>query len=77
MLASPSIMKNASTRTYDSRRGLFTGLREEGVSPRVVDVMERVRREEFLPPTLRDAAYVDTSLPIGHGQTISEPASWP
>lgn len=35
--------------------------------------MRRVSREEFLPESLRDDAYVDTPLPIGEGQTISAP----
>ena len=33
-----------------------------------------VPREEFVPESLRDRAYVDTPLPIGHGQTISAPS---
>jgi protein-L-isoaspartate(D-aspartate) O-methyltransferase len=33
-----------------------------------------VPREEFVPEHLRDRAYVDTPLPIGHGQTISAPS---
>lgn len=35
--------------------------------------MKRVPREEFIPPEIRDEAYVDTPLPIGEGQTISAP----
>ncbi|MBU7004936.1 MAG: protein-L-isoaspartate(D-aspartate) O-methyltransferase [Theionarchaea archaeon] len=33
-----------------------------------------VPREEFVPNNLRDRAYVDAPLPIGHGQTISAPS---
>jgi len=33
----------------------------------------KVPREEFVPPELRKRAYLDTPLPIGHGQTISAP----
>jgi protein-L-isoaspartate(D-aspartate) O-methyltransferase len=33
-----------------------------------------VHREEFVPEHLRDRAYVDVPLPIGHGQTISAPS---
>jgi protein-L-isoaspartate(D-aspartate) O-methyltransferase len=32
-----------------------------------------VPRHEFVPPAWRDAAYEDRPLPIGHGQTISQP----
>jgi len=35
--------------------------------------MERVPREAFVPPDLRRRAYDDAALPIGSGQTISQP----
>jgi protein-L-isoaspartate(D-aspartate) O-methyltransferase len=35
--------------------------------------MARVPRELFVPPDLRTRAYEDAALPIGHGQTISQP----
>jgi len=41
--------------------------------PRVLDAMRRVPRHEFLPEGLRDEAYADHPLPIGEGQTISQP----
>ena len=40
---------------------------------RVLAAMARVPREWFVPPTLRTAAYDDRPLPIGSGQTISQP----
>ena len=40
---------------------------------RVLAAMERVPRELFVPEGLRDRAYADVALPIGHGQTISQP----
>ena len=40
---------------------------------RVLDAMGKVAREEFVPAHLRDAAYYDQPLPIGEGQTISQP----
>ncbi len=42
-------------------------------SPLVLNAMRTVPREEFLPAHLRDDAYEDTPLPIGEGQTISQP----
>lgn len=45
------------------------GIRDE----RVLEAMGRVPREAFLPPELRDYAYVDGALAIGHGQTMSQP----
>jgi protein-L-isoaspartate(D-aspartate) O-methyltransferase len=43
------------------------------VDERVLDAMERVPRELFVPEKLRDRAYDDAALPIGDGQTISQP----
>jgi protein-L-isoaspartate(D-aspartate) O-methyltransferase len=39
----------------------------------VLRAMERVPRERFVPPDLRRRAYDDAALPIGGGQTISQP----
>ena len=43
------------------------------VDERVLDAMERVPRELFVPDDLRDRAFDDAALPIGAGQTISQP----
>ncbi len=43
------------------------------VDERVLAAMERVPRELFVPEKLRDRAYDDAALPIGAGQTISQP----
>lgn len=43
------------------------------VDERVLDAMERVPRELFVPPEERPTAYQDAALPIGAGQTISQP----
>jgi protein-L-isoaspartate(D-aspartate) O-methyltransferase len=43
------------------------------VDERVLDAMERVPRELFVPDGERHRAYADAALPIGHGQTISQP----
>ena len=43
------------------------------VDRRVLDVMGTVPRHAFVPEALRERAYEDTPLPIGHGQTISQP----
>ncbi len=40
---------------------------------RVLDAMRRVPRHRFVAETHRDLAYTDQPLPIGHGQTISQP----
>jgi protein-L-isoaspartate(D-aspartate) O-methyltransferase len=43
------------------------------VDERVLHAMERVPRELFVPPEERQRAYADAALPIGSGQTISQP----
>src|SRR3954447_467001 len=49
-------------------------LRGRGIEDeRVLAAMGRVPRELFVPPDLRDGAYVDAALPIGGNQTISQP----
>jgi len=41
--------------------------------PRVLKVVAEVPREEFVPPSYQSQAYTDGPLPIGLGQTISQP----
>jgi protein-L-isoaspartate(D-aspartate) O-methyltransferase len=49
-------------------------LRRRGIADaRVLDTMSRVPRHEFAPVGYRDQAYEDHPLPIGEGQTISQP----
>ncbi len=49
-------------------------IRSRGVTnPLVLKAMERVPREEFVPPSSRERAYEDCPLPIGYDQTISQP----
>ena len=50
-------------------------LRGQGITDAdVLGAIERVPREAFVPTAFRDQAYDNTALPIGHGQTISQPA---
>ena len=46
---------------------------KQALDQRVMAVMGRVPRHEFVPEASRDAAYENRPLPIGHGQTISQP----
>ena len=49
-------------------------LRARGIrDPRVLEAMRRVPRHLFVPESVRPDAYGDYPLPIGHGQTISQP----
>ncbi len=60
-----------SQRTRDR---LIDRLRAKGIGDeRVLDVMRRTPRHLFMDEALATRAYEDTSLPIGYGQTISQP----
>lgn len=48
-------------------------LDKEVLDTRVLTAMKNVPRHEFVPVYLRGAAYANRPLPIGHGQTISQP----
>jgi len=49
-------------------------IRQRGVrEPDVLRAMDTVPRHLFIPPEHRDQAYADAPLPIGYGQTISQP----
>ena len=59
----------------DVRRRMAQRLRQAGVrSELVIDAMATVPRHLFVDAALVTQAYEDTSLPIGHGQTISKPS---
>jgi protein-L-isoaspartate(D-aspartate) O-methyltransferase len=58
----------------ERRLMIETQIRKRGVSsPRVLEAMASVRRHEFIPLKFRNEAYADKPLPIGEGQTISQP----
>lgn len=57
----------------DSKERLFARIRAEVDDERVIRIIEQVPRELFVPKDLLDRAYDDSALPIGHGQTISQP----
>ena len=54
---------------------LIKELMEEGIlkTPSIIDAFEKVDRKDFVPEELKDKAYLNTPLPIGYGQTISQP----
>ncbi len=56
------------------RKRLVDGIRLRGIrDERVLSALLKVPRHLFVPEELRDRAYVDAPLPIGEGQTISQP----
>jgi protein-L-isoaspartate(D-aspartate) O-methyltransferase len=58
----------------DRERLVATQIEARGITdPLVLDAMRIVPRERFVPASLAKFAYDDGPLPIGHGQTISQP----
>ena len=56
-----------------NKQELLNSLAEKGFSKKIIDAFSRVKREDFTPKNVRSMAYEDTALPIGKGQTISQP----
>ena len=53
---------------------LLMELRRAGISdPRVLGAIEKTPREKFVPASFEDRAYENVALPIGDGQTVSQP----
>ncbi len=57
-----------------ARRRLVEALQEKGIKDlALLRAIDQVPRHMFVPPTVRHRAYEDAALPIGSGQTISQP----
>lgn len=57
-----------------TRERLISRLRSEGIiDPRVIEALRATPRHIFVDEALASRAYENTALPIGHGQTISQP----
>lgn len=68
--------KSQSTTDFDRlrQRMVKQDIELRGVNnPSVLNALLTVERHRFVPPELLDVAYSDRPLPIGHGQTISQP----
>lgn len=69
-LAEPAVDRFAAER----ERMVVEQIEARGVADaRVLAALRSVPRHELVPRGQRDAAYEDVPLPIGHGQTISQP----
>ena len=66
-------MINLFKKLERDRKALFVALRKEIGSKSVLSAIEQVPREQFVPPDAREMAYQNIPLPIGSGQTISQP----
>jgi protein-L-isoaspartate(D-aspartate) O-methyltransferase len=70
----PSAFKGEGMTSQRARDRLAASLKEDGISdPRVIEVIRTVPRHHFIDQALHSRAYENTALPIGHGQTISQP----
>jgi protein-L-isoaspartate(D-aspartate) O-methyltransferase len=70
----PSALKGEGMTSQRARDRLVAKLKEEGIrDQRVIDVIRNVPRHHFIDQALHSRAYENTALPIGHGQTISQP----
>lgn len=72
MVGRPDLSEEEQTR----RRHLMVErqIRRRGIGdPRILEAMETVPRHRFVPARLQSRAYDDGPLPIGDGQTISQP----
>ncbi len=71
---SPANSSEDPAFTEARRRMVERDLRGRDIrDPRVLEVMGRVPRHLFVEPSQRNKAYADHPLPIGEGQTISQP----
>jgi protein-L-isoaspartate(D-aspartate) O-methyltransferase len=67
-------LANVGLASERVRARMVERVRDLGVrDPRVLDALSAVPRHAFLDPALASRAYEDSALPIGHGQTISQP----
>lgn len=63
-----------SARANERESMVTTQIVSRGIrNPDVLDVMRKLPRHEFVPANIKDHAYEDGALPIGNGQTISQP----
>lgn len=72
--STPGIEARSNDRLEERMDMVEHQIRRRGVTDQdVLEAMERVPRHEFVPDQYQSAAYADRPLPIGHGQTISQP----
>ena len=69
-----AVRREQMIRTIEAQvRNLGSALGHNRIDTRVLEVMGAIPRHEFVPDDLRQSSYEDRPLPIGFGQTISQP----
>ncbi len=67
-------LKGEGMTSQRARDRLAAFLKESGIrDPRVIEVIRHLPRHHFIDQALHSRAYENDALPIGHGQTISQP----
>jgi protein-L-isoaspartate(D-aspartate) O-methyltransferase len=70
----PVVLDLQEDRFAEALASLLMELRRQGIQDeRVLEALARVPRHQFVPEEAHDYAYSNRPLPIGHGQTISQP----
>jgi protein-L-isoaspartate(D-aspartate) O-methyltransferase len=78
-ISSPAVVqdygqeRSEMVRTIVFRAQEFGALLGKDIDPKVLEALRLVPRHEFVPAALRADSYADRPLPIGYGQTISQP----
>ena len=76
LIVLPPLVNSALALDWEAKRKqmIVMDLVPRGIrSPAVLKAMKQVPRQEFVPKHIRKLAYADRPLPIGEGQTISQP----
>ena len=70
----PDAVSLGQTAVLQKKLRLLMELRRAGIADaRVLGAIEKTPREKFVPPSFEDQAYENLALPIGQGQTVSQP----
>ncbi|HEX5515045.1 MAG TPA: protein-L-isoaspartate(D-aspartate) O-methyltransferase [Gammaproteobacteria bacterium] len=73
-MVDPGWIHGIGMTSQRTRERLFNRLQEAGIQDlRVLEILRRTPRHVFIDEALASRAYDDTALPIGFGQTISQP----
>ncbi len=74
MTVDPDLTKRALLAEIEAEaRQVAPATGRKELSPRVIAALQRVPRDMFVPAELKEMAWDNRPLPIGHGQTISQP----
>ena len=76
VMAEPNdaVKRTQMIRTIEAHvQEMGSAIGRDHINARILEVIGAIPRHEFVPEELREASYEDRPLPIGFGQTISQP----